>query len=321
MILFCGIPSEPPLQLAIEAAEQMRVEHLVFNQRHASFSDISIDIANGRTCGSLRYRETVYPLEAFCGVFTRLTDWRTLPENRPVHGTPADSALVSRSRVMHEALAEWIELAECPVLNRARAMASNTSKPYQAQLIARAGLLIPATLVTNDPAEVEAFFRKHGRVIYKSVSSIRSIVRELSANDLKRIDLVRHLPTQFQEFISGKNIRVHVVGDRVFATGIDTQSIDYRYATRDGLEITMHPMSLPMEVELACLELSKSLDLPLCGIDLKVTPDDKWYCFEVNPSPAYSYYEQETGQPISRAIVEFLADSESRSVHHDSADS
>lgn len=306
MILFCGIPSEPPLQLAIEAAEQMRVEHLVFNQRYASFSDISIDITNGRTSGSLRYRETVYPLEGFCGVFTRLTDWRTLPENRPVHGTPADRALVLRSRVMHEALAEWIELTECPVLNRARAMASNTSKPYQAQLIARTGLLIPATLVTNDPAEVEAFCHEHGRVIYKSVSSIRSIVRELRADDLKRIDRVRNLPTQFQEFISGKNVRVHVIGDRVFATGIDTQSIDYRYATRDGLEITMHPTELPAKVELACLDLSKSLDLPLCGIDLKVTPNEEWYCFEVNPSPAYSYYQQETGQPISRAIVEFL---------------
>lgn len=308
MILLCGIPSESPLQLAIRAAEDMGIDHLVFNQRHASFSDISIDITKGKICGTLLYQESEYPLEEFTGVFTRLTDWRTLPENRPVQGIPPDPERLLRSRVMHEALAEWIELADCRVLNRARAMASNVSKPYQAQLIATVGLGVPTTLVTNEPGEVETFLRDHGRVIYKSLSSIRSIVRELKPEDLERIDRVRHLPTQFQAFVPGKNIRVHVIGETVFATSIDTESVDYRYATRDGLEVEMHPTELPAEILQACLELSNNLDLPLCGIDLKVTPDGQWYCFEVNPSPAYSYYEQETGQPISRAIVAYLAE-------------
>ena len=307
MILLCGIPSESPLQLATQAAEDLGIDHLVFNQRHAWSSDISIDITKGQLSGTLLYQESEYALEEFTGVYTRLTDWRTLPENRPVKDTPPDTERVLRSRVMHEALAEWIELADCRVLNRARAMASNTSKPYQAQLIAKAGLCVPTTLVTNDPAEVETFFRDHGRVIYKSVSSIRSIVRELGPEDLDRIDRVRHLPTQFQAFVPGKNIRVHVVGETVFATGIDTDSVDYRYANRDGLEVEMHPAELPAEIVEACLVLSKNLDLPLCGIDLKVTPAGQWYCFEVNPSPAYSYYEQETRQPISRAIVAYLA--------------
>jgi hypothetical protein len=30
------------------------------------------------------------------------------------------------------------------------------------------------------------------------------------------------------------------------------------------------------------------------------------YCFEVNPSPAYSYYESHTGQPISAALARYL---------------
>ena len=42
------------------------------------------------------------------------------------------------------------------------------------------------------------------------------------------------------------------------------------------------------------------------GIDLKITPDDEVYCFEVNPSPAFSYYESNTGQPISAAIARAL---------------
>jgi hypothetical protein len=30
-------------------------------------------------------------------------------------------------------------------------------------------------------------------------------------------------------------------------------------------------------------------------------------CFEVNPSPGFSYYEGHTGQPISAAIARYLA--------------
>ena len=48
------------------------------------------------------------------------------------------------------------------------------------------------------------------------------------------------------------------------------------------------------------------LNLPLCGIDLKVTPEGIYYCFEVNPSPAYTYYEEQTGQPIAQAIIDYM---------------
>jgi len=53
--------------------------------------------------------------------------------------------------------------------------------------------------------------------------------------------------------------------------------------------------------------LAASLDLVVAGIDLRRTPDGEWYCFEVNPSPAFSYYESATHQPISAAIAALLA--------------
>jgi hypothetical protein len=69
----------------------------------------------------------------------------------------------------------------------------------------------------------------------------------------------------------------------------------------------MRVVELPGDIAARCVRLSQALRLPFCGIDIMRTPDDQYYCFEVNPSPAYSYYEQETGQPIARAVVEFLA--------------
>ncbi len=308
MILFCGIPSEPPLQLAIEAAAKLGAPYMVFNQREAHFSDISFEVKRGEIRGFVCLNERVWPLENFTGVYARLMDWRALPENsRSRNGRAPDSRMVEKSSLFHEALAEWIELAKCRVLNKASAMGSNMSKPYQAQLIMKSGLRTPPTLVTNDPAAVRLFAHEHRRVIFKSTSSIRSIVRELTARDLKNLDKVRYLPTQFQAFIGGTNIRVHVVGDEVFPTLIESEAVDYRYAGRDGQDVSMRAIELPETVRAQCVELSRQLNLPLCGIDLKRTPEGEYYCFEVNPSPAYSYYEHYTEQPIAEAIARYLA--------------
>jgi glutathione synthase/RimK-type ligase-like ATP-grasp enzyme len=307
MILFCGIPSEPPLQYALDAAETAGIEYALFNQRESHFSEITFDIEAGSITGILRLREVDWPLDAFKGVYIRLMEWNCLPENSPSNqGAPAPER-VEKSRLFHQALIEWTEMTDCRVLNRGSAMSSNMSKPYQAQIIARCGFEPPATLITNDPDEVREFLFQHGRVIYKSTSSIRSIVRELCEGDLKNLDRVRSLPTQFQAFIPGTNVRVHVVGEKVFPTRIETDSVDYRYAGRDGQAVAMVETALPYEIQERCVALSKTLDLPLCGIDLKLTPDDQYYCFEVNPSPAYTYYQEQTGQPIAEAIVRYLA--------------
>jgi glutathione synthase/RimK-type ligase-like ATP-grasp enzyme len=191
-------------------------------------------------------------------------------------------------------------------MNRVSAMGSNMSKPYQAQLITRSGFRTPASLITNEPEEIRSFLRTHKRVIYKSVSSVRSIVKELSDVKINELHKVRHLPTQFQAFVPGTNVRVHVAGHHVFATEIQTEAVDYRYAGKEGIDVDMVPVTLPPEIEARCAALAQSLDLPLCGIDLKRTPEDDYYCFEVNPSPGFSYYQESTGQPIAAAIVEYL---------------
>jgi glutathione synthase/RimK-type ligase-like ATP-grasp enzyme len=307
MILLCGIPSEPPLRRVAEAAEALGIPYVMFNQREAQHSEMHLEVRGGRASGALRIREADWPLEGFAGVFVRLMDNQDLPESRRGRDAFAAREASHKSLLLHEALLQWLELADCRVLNRASAMRSNMSKPFQAQCIARAGFQTPATLVTNDPAEVRRFLEHHKRVIYKSVSSIRSIVKRLDGAKLNDLNKVRHLPTQFQAFVPGTNVRVHVVGERVFATVIVSDAVDYRYAGRDGLDVEMAAVELPPEIEERCVQLSRMLDLPLCGIDLKRTPEGSYFCFEVNPSPAYSYYQEYSGQDIATAIARYLA--------------
>ena len=166
---------------------------------------------------------------------------------------------------------------------------------------------MPQTLISSDPDEVREFLDRHRAVIFKSISGVRSIVRRLDHGYLGRLDRVRTLPTQFQVLVPGTDVRVHVVGDRVFATAIETGATDYRYAARDGAEATLTATDLPDEVAQRCVRLAAALRLPLAGIDLRRRPDGEYVCFEVNPMPGYSFFESHTGQPISRAIVEHLA--------------
>jgi glutathione synthase/RimK-type ligase-like ATP-grasp enzyme len=191
--------------------------------------------------------------------------------------------------------------------DRNSVMGSNASKPYQAQLIRQAGLRTPATLITNDAAEVVSFAKKHEHLVYKSISSVRSIVQTWTAVAGPELERIRNLPTQFQECIPGSDVRVHVVGRRIFATEIATQGIDYRYAAREGHDVAMRAVELPASVADSCRHLASLLDLPFTGIDLKRTPAGAYYCFEANPAPAYSYYQEQTGQQIARALVEYLA--------------
>ena len=187
-------------------------------------------------------------------------------------------------------------------------MATNGSKPYQAQLIRAQGLAVPETLITDRPELVLEFRRRHGRIVYKSISGIRSIVQTMRDEDEARLDRIRWCPTQFQAYVEGEDVRVHVIDGTVFATAIDSNVTDYRYAGRtDGGEAVLRAVELEEEVTARCVSLAAALGLAFAGIDLKVTPEGEVYCFEVNPCPAFSFYEQSTGQKISDALAAWLA--------------
>lgn len=310
MILFCGIPSESPLRLVIETAERLSIPFVLFNQREAGYCNFHLEVRKGQASGEICIQGTDWPLHLFSGVYLRLMDYRDLPENRLHERTAIDTDEIYNNlyklHMLHLALTDWLEISELRVMNRHHAMNSNISKPYQSQFISKAGFCTPITLITNDPEEVRSFLRLHRHVIYKSISSARSIVKMLNGYKINQLERIRYLPTQFQAFVPGVNIRVHVVGDAIFATEIRTEAVDYRYASEEDIGIEMDPIDLPSEISERCLKLSRMLDLPLCGIDLKRTPNGEYYCFEVNPSPAYSYFQENSGQDIAAAIVKYL---------------
>ena len=72
----------------------------------------------------------------------------------------------------------WAELTLALVVQRPSAMASNNSKPYQSNLIRSQGIDIPETLIRTHEQAVLEFWKKHRKIIYKSLSGFRSIVSQ-----------------------------------------------------------------------------------------------------------------------------------------------
>jgi glutathione synthase/RimK-type ligase-like ATP-grasp enzyme len=244
-------------------------------------------------------------LDELTGVYIRYLG----PEGRVPPRNIAPGDVLSMYSEYDTGLMVLMEDLPCAVVNRLGGGMSNNSKAYQALLVRQCGLLTPPTLVTNDPEAAHRFYEEcQGDIIYKSLSGIRSIVRRLEPAQLERLSLLRHGPAQFQSFIPGENVRVHTVGDQLFATRVHSETVDYRYANREGLNVEMEPTTLPPAVAESCVRLARQLDLLLTGIDLKETPDGDYYCFEVNPCPGFLYYERQTRQPISTALADLLHD-------------
>ena len=305
MILLGGIPSEPSLALVHEELRRLRARVAMFNQRLADETAIAFELASGEVRGWLELDGDRHRLEDFRGIYCRLMDDQALPE---LEGEPPLSPRRLRVRALHDALSCWCELSPARVVNRFDAVGSNGSKPYQLQLIRAQGFAVPETLVTNDPKQVLAFEARHGRLVYKSMSGIRSIVQLFADGDRERLELIRWCPVQFQQFVAGTNLRVHTIGESIFATEIETDAVDYRYARRQvGEAASLRAIDLSSALAERCVKLAQSLGLDFAGVDLKRTPEGEVYCLEVNPTPAFSYYQSQTGQPIARAVARYLA--------------
>jgi len=186
-------------------------------------------------------------------------------------------------------------------------------KPLQLAEATRAGLAVPATLVTNDPARARSFLRARGRrlTVHKALHSTSADwrpTRFVEKDELARIDGVRRAPVIFQEYVPGVDVRVTVVGDALFAAEIDARDTaspeDFRPVWE---EARIAPCKLPAKVERALRALVAELGLRYAAIDLRRRDDGEHLFLEVNPSGQWLFVEERTGLPITRAVAGLLA--------------
>lgn len=196
------------------------------------------------------------------------------------------------------------------------------NKQLQLKIARELGLEIPRTLITNDPDAVREFFPLCANgMITKMMSSFTvndgknehvvytTLVQEKDMQDLDGLSLC---PMTFQENIPKKlELRVTIVGNRVFSAAIDSQAserskTDWR---RNGLGLIAqwenHP--LPTTLEKQLLALMDQLNLNYGAIDLILTPDDRYIFLEINPGGEFFWLQlNQPHFPLSDAIADVL---------------
>lgn len=304
MILVWGLSGDGPLDAVLQSLRRLGAPYKFLDQRDVL--DTVLEMKSGlAVTGTVRTPEETIHLDDVNSVYLRAYDSRRLADVAEAgEGSPPWSHAVA----VESALYGWVELTSALVVNRPSAMTSNGSKPYQASIIHKHGFAVPETLVTTDASAVEDFRERHGSVIYKSISSVRSIASRLTPEQSERLEYLRWCPTQFQQYVPGTDYRVHVVGERLFACEIISGADDYRYAGRQGASIELRPCELPDDIGERAKVTAAAMGLLFAGVDLRRTPEGEWYCFEVNPSPGFTFYEPGGETAIADAVASLLAE-------------
>ena len=198
-------------------------------------------------------------------------------------------------------------------------------KPFQLRCAVGAGLLVPETLFSNDPAQIRAFLRRHGGVVAHKLMRPASWMAEedgktrvygayttaLSEEQLPVDDdeMIQLCPGIFQPFLRKSfEVRVCCLGDLFVAARINSQD-DERARTdwRAGqFHVEMLPYELPPDVAASCRRLLVDLGLVFASIDFVVDPEGRHIFLEVNPQGQFLFLEMRTGAPLLDMFAEFL---------------
>jgi glutathione synthase/RimK-type ligase-like ATP-grasp enzyme len=192
-------------------------------------------------------------------------------------------------------------------------------KPFQLATAAGAGLRVPRTVVTNDRDAARAFL-----ATCRGERGIDAVVKRLTvlgdAPSPTRRVLPEHLerlptaPVILQEYVDGADLRVTLVGRRVFAMEIDARRSacpeDCR-VDRENLARTARPVELPVTVLGGLAALRERLGLEYAAFDLRRTDGGEHVFLEVNPTGEWLWVEELVGAPITEAVTDLLAGADS----------
>nr|WP_314464305.1 hypothetical protein [uncultured Novosphingobium sp.] len=187
-----------------------------------------------------------------------------------------------------------------------------TRKAWQLSVARECGLAIPRTLITNDPDRAREFVDSEGpQIIYKAFQGTEEVWREtriLRASEHELLNTVRHAPVIFQQYIPATaDLRVTIVGQRIFAAAIDSSRSSYPVDFRmDMQDARITEAKLPSDLCAALLRLMGRLGLVYGAVDLRLTPDGDYVFLEINPAGQWLFIELATGTPISATIADEL---------------
>lgn len=185
-------------------------------------------------------------------------------------------------------------------------------KPFQLAAAIKSGFRVPRTLITSVPESARDFARQYGRVIFKPLAT----PTYFDENDVSKTVGVELLgPEDIDDSVAGTahlfqaavdkvaDVRLTVIGDRVFAVRIDSGLLDWR---TDYGALTYTVVDTPAEVGDALRRFLDDRDLVYGAFDFALDADGTWWFLECNPSGQFLWMEPPTGLPLTSAMADLL---------------
>lgn len=185
-------------------------------------------------------------------------------------------------------------------------------KPVQLAAAARAGLALPPTLITNEPAAAMRFAAEVGELVYKPLSTPGTpgtavYTNRVSAAQLNdpAIGQTAHL---FQQWVDKDyEVRLVVVDQEYVATAIAAGSAAARVDWRtDYGALSYSTVQTPKPVRESVARLLCNLDLRFAAMDFAVTSDGEWVFLDLNPNGQWAWIAKHTGLDIAGIIADAL---------------
>lgn len=194
-------------------------------------------------------------------------------------------------------------------------------KPFQLWLAAELGFSIPPTIITNDPPTIRKAFTDFGSMVVKPTRSghvtyegdeFGIFTSRVLEQHLDKLEAARLSPSIYQPLIPKRfDVRVTIIGRKIFAAAIDSQSdpaamIDWRQT--ENSQLPHHPIALPQSVKGRLLRMMESLHLAFGAIDMIQTMDGEYVFLEVNPNGQWLWLDDTLGFGISDEVANWLAE-------------
>ena len=234
----------------------------------------------------------------------RVSGFQTLPE-----GIDAAHELHIRSSMekalegllVNEFKGRWVSH---PVASR---LAEN--KLLQLRAAQKAGVRIPATLVSQHPEQIRSFCAAYPGAIIKPVSTPRGVefvsTAVVSQELLENDDSLGLAPTIYQECVpGGRHLRISVIGERCDAALIESEILDWR--TDLTIPFSRYPLGDDLQRRLQVI--LRELGLAMGVFDLKLIDNDEPVFLEVNPQGQFLFVEALAEISLADQVAAFLAD-------------
>ncbi len=208
--------------------------------------------------------------------------------------------------------ARWVD--DLQLINAAE------NKLRQLRVACEVGLVIPQTLVTNNPKKAREFFHEvKGKMVAKLLTPLSSSMKgspfflytsAVKEQDLFDAETLRYCPMVFQEQIpKQQELRVVFVNGNLFAGALDASvyaasTLDWRSASAEAC--VWQPHKLPDKVAVCLRAFMARFGLVFGAFDLIQTPSGEYVFLEVNPTGEWGMLERDLDYPISDAIAEAL---------------